>query len=334
MEERLFLILELVVLFLLISSLRPMLTGRTIAPMGAENTKETENFRILTECIEANGSVAIDEEIKFGLITDVHYGSESFRFPPSNKKRKVLENITAEMDTQDLNFIIQDGDLADAWCGFFGGQGTVPHDKYLQWYSDATKWIASNVSAPFYGVLGNHELNEVSCGSLNKAELLKVFREQGGIFPNPNYSFNKKGIKFIVLQQPVTSCPWPRSTDHSYPRGELKWLNETIRESEDPIVVFEHVPSIEDPDSYDTVKREDQIRQIFRNDKVIAIFVGHMHHDKPYSFLAERDGVRYFHTPTPYFPKQSWTKVELKPGNRTQIVMKIYYKPRKGYKSN
>ena len=137
---------------------------------------------------------------------------------------------------------------------------------------------------PTYNVFGNHDTDQE-----NMDYILRMYRLERSY-----YHFEKEGYRFIILDPnyaPVDGelthyAPAPQAAYRSHHRGEilpeqLKWLEQTIEESEYPCVLCSH-QSLERTDG---IKKRDDVWKIIcdanrrKAHSVILCINGHYHAD-------------------------------------------------------
>ena len=118
-------------------------------------------------------------EVSFGVMTDIQYcdcGRNWFKWTRyyRNSLNK-LEKAVVEFNSQDLNFVIQVGDLIDR--DFSSYHEVLP--------------LYQQLNVPRYHVVGNHEFK---VGSEDKGKILSTLDLQKGYYDFTHYSW-----RFIVL---------------------------------------------------------------------------------------------------------------------------------------
>ncbi|MFV0483256.1 MAG: metallophosphoesterase family protein [Bacteroidales bacterium] len=218
---------------------------------------------VLTSCM-----MKTSNKITFGVISDVH---EDLQEDATQRLQDFVDAATQHKP----DFIIQLGDLCH-------GTGA---DKILS--------VWNSFVGEKYNVLGNHDMDHNS-----KQEMVKRYE-----MSNSYYHFDKKGLRFIVLD-----CNFTRKDGKliDYDNGnyyvaredrglindeQLQWLKSTIADSKLPCVIFSHQAFDEIGGS---VPNREDIRNIIKEansseKRVIACLCGH-HHIDAHSKI---DGVDY-----------------------------------------
>jgi len=192
------------------------------------------------------------ELLRFGICADVHKDimhDADFR----------LTAFIEEASKKDLDFIIQMGDFC------------CPHD-----YNSEFMAIWNKYPGKKYHVIGNHDMD----GGFTRDEVVKYWNSEGR-----NYSFDKKGYHFIILdgndQDPSPSRP------PGYARyigeDQLSWLENDLKETNLPTIVFCHQGLDND---FGGIHNATQSRSVLERanqqagfKKVQLVFSGHHHQD-------------------------------------------------------
>lgn len=226
---------------------------------------------------------AIEEPIRFGLVTDCHYanrepaGSRHYR----DSLAKLTECIES-LNAQDLEFLVELGDFKD--------QDAPPVETQTLDYLRRIETVFRGFDGPRFHVLGNHDMD-----SLSKPQFLAE-AENTGIPREKNfYSFDIKGLHGIVLDANYRGdgadydhgqFDW---TDANVPPAQLDWLTKDLAAAAGPAVVFIHQRL--DGEGNLFVRNAATVRRILADSgKVVAVFQGH-HHPGGYSRL---NGIHYY----------------------------------------
>ena len=197
----------------------------------------------------ANGATDNQKILRFGLITDVH----------QNTMHDGIQRLTAfinAMNEAKVDFICQLGDFC--WPH-------EPNRKFLdQW---------NEFKGARYHVLGNHDMDH------------GFTRDQTEAFygmPGKYYSFNQKGIHFMVLDGNE-----PGGKSSGYKRfvstTQQDWIAQDLSKTTFPTIVFSH-QGLDDPAA--GIENAEAVRQVFEQSKtangrskVVASICGHHHDD-------------------------------------------------------
>lgn len=223
------------------------------------------------------------QEVTFGIVTDIHYAeiprSGTRMYSQSLDKLKECVDI---MNKQKVDFLVELGDFKDM---------SQPPDEqktlgFLKKVEDAFK----RFDGPRYHVLGNHDEDCIS-----KDQFFTVAKNSGTDSTKSYYSFNSGGFHFVVLDANYDSTG--KDFDHGHyswedpniPEKELMWLEQDLKESKDPVIVFIH-QLLDGADHYQ-VRNASQVRSILeKSGKVKCVFQGH-YHEGNYS---EINGIHYY----------------------------------------
>jgi alkaline phosphatase len=234
---------------------------------------------------EQHGSTAV----RFGIITDIHH---------TNKPDTTSRTYSAALDKMEYfvkvmnnkaDFVIELGDYID----------TLVDDKDPIHNLDEIETIYADFKGPRYHVLGNHEFD-----NLSRSDFLGYIRNTDIPAGDTYYSFNQKGVHFVVLDADYTvvephspfdlqdpNAPFWNWRDAWVPQDQLDWLRADLAESDLPTVVFTHQVVHRDTTEDHTIKNADMVREIFQQDgQVVAVFSGHDHRGE----VAVRNGIHYF----------------------------------------
>jgi len=222
-------------------------------------------------------------KLSFGIVTDAHYadtdpnGSRMYR----ESLAKMTEFVEL-MNEKRVDFIIELGDLKDQ-------ANPITEESTLE-YLDAIERVYGQFYGPRYHVLGNHDVDSIS-----KEQFLSHVKNTGIAKGSKYYSFDVKGIHFVVLDANYSAdgsdydhgkFNW---TDANVPLKQLNWLRKDLASSTKPVITFVHQQL--DVKGSTGVKNGPQVRQVLQDSKrAIVVFQGH-HHDGHYSFI---EGVHYY----------------------------------------
>jgi alkaline phosphatase len=208
--------------------------------------------------------------IRFGIVTDAHYADADPQF-----NRYFRESITKMtecvmfMNGQRVDFLIELGDFKD--------QNTPPVEEKTISYLQTIEGIFKKFSGPTYHVLGNHDADSIS-----KEQYLKSITNTGISTPSTYYSFDSKGIHFIVLD----ACFLKDGTPYDHGKfewnetyvsdAEMDWLRRDLAGTDHPSIVFSHqqLGGLGMTD----IQNAGAVRAILQESgKVLAGFDGHNH---------------------------------------------------------
>ncbi|MFC1838236.1 metallophosphoesterase [Thermodesulfobacteriota bacterium] len=208
--------------------------------------------------------------IRFGIVTDSHYADAD---PQYNRYfRESIEKMTEcveLMNRQKVDFLIELGDFKD--------QNTPPAEQKTISYLQAIERSFQKFNGPKYHVLGNHDVDSIS-----KEQYLKTITNTGISTPSTYYSFDRKGVHFIVLDANFLED----GTDYDHGNykwnetfisdAELDWLRKDLAGTGLPAIVFSHqqLGGLGMTD----IQNAETVRAILQESgKVLAGFDGHNH---------------------------------------------------------
>ncbi len=223
-------------------------------------------------------------KLRFGIVTDTHYCEK-----PTAGARHYGESLdkmaecVALMNDQKVDFLIELGDLKD--------EGHPATEESTLEYLQRIEAVFGKFKGPRYHVLGNHDVDSIS-----KEQFLDQVENTGIGKERSYYSFESKGVHFVVLDADYTT----NGTDYDHgnfnwrdtniPDHELKWLKKVLAAASGPVVVFVH-QQLDATDEYHFVKNGAAVRQILeKSEKVLAVFQGH-NHGGAYSHI---EGIHYY----------------------------------------
>lgn len=219
--------------------------------------------------------------VRFGLVSDLHYADRnragSRLYGQTLDKLREAINI---FNGAKLDFIIELGDLKD--------QDANPKWKNTIAYLEEVERVLQTFNGPVYHVLGNHDMDSIS-----KGDFLCHTYNHGETDGCAYYSFECRGIKFIVLDANynLDGSPYDKGnfewTKALLPEEQLKWLKKELDEAILPVVIFIHqlLDSFSDIGKELCVHNANDVRNLLDNSgKVMAVFQGH-HHFGHYSCM-------------------------------------------------
>lgn len=223
--------------------------------------------------------------VRFGMLSDIHYAE---REPQWNRLyrqslAKVKEAID-RMNQEKLDFVIELGDFKD--------QDEVPNETNTLEYLTNIESVFHKFKGPTYHVLGNHDTDGIS-----KQQFLERVENTG--IPNTEsyYSFNRKGIHFVVLDGDFTKEG--KAYDHGnfswddsfIPESQINWLKDDLKENTLPVIVFVHQMLSPTRDVKLEVQNAAEVRQVLeQSGKVLCVFQGHVH-EESYNLI---NGIHYY----------------------------------------
>ncbi len=209
------------------------------------------------------------QRVTFGLVTDLHYADLD---PNANRHyrestEKLAECVT-DMNSRSVDFLIELGDFKD--------QGKTADEtlRNLQ----AIEKVFRQFKGARYHVLGNHDMDRLS-----KAHVLASIENTGIPRERSYYSFDVKGVHFVVLDATFRTDGTPydsgnfKWTEAFVPPEELSWLEGDLKKTRLPTLVFIHQLLDSDQDVY-FVRNAAAVRRVLeQSGRVRAVFQGHYH---------------------------------------------------------
>ncbi len=221
-------------------------------------------------------------DVRFGMITDLHYADrDSVSGRMYRESTAKLAEFVEVMNREKVDFVIELGDYKD--------QDIQPDPAKTLSYLRTIEAVYAGFKGPRYHVLGNHDED-----SLTKAEFLGVAGNSGIPADRTYYSFDVRGVHFIVLDPNFRSdgkefgrgaFAWE---DCNLPQAELDWLKADLAAGKGPAVVFIH-QQLDGEGAY-YVKNAAAARAILAaSGRVRVVFQGHRHEGA----FSEIDGIAY-----------------------------------------
>jgi alkaline phosphatase len=240
---------------------RKLLKDGTLFLLGSSAFLRNHPAGAVEEEIQASDQEAV---LRLGLITDVHYadkaaaGTRHYRDSLSK-----MEKAVALFREQSIGTLIELGDFVDA--------AETPATEVA--YLESIEKVFSLHCEDRHYVLGNH-----CVWTLTKQQ----FADHCGARSQSYYSFDRNGVHLVVLDACFRAdgvsygnrnYEW---TDTEIPPVEREWLEEDLRETDLPTLVFVHQRL--DTEGHYAVKSAPQVRDILQGSgKVLAVFQGHNH---------------------------------------------------------
>ena len=249
--------------------------------------KRTGGAMPLMACPEYLISPLMKPRLRFGLLADIHYARAEILWNRyfDQSRTKLLDAINL-FNKEDLDFLIELGDFKD--------EGRPPNwQETIDFLIDIEEAI-NRFDGPVYHVLGNHDMDSIS-----KNDFLSRIRNFGQEKARNYYSFEKGGIRFLVLDPNYNAdgsdydsgnFDWTSSV---VPPDQVDWLKAELSDSKLPVVVFIHqlIDSFSGiPEDYCVNNAVEIVRILETSSKVLAVFQGH-YHNGHYSF---RNGIHYY----------------------------------------
>jgi 3',5'-cyclic AMP phosphodiesterase CpdA len=274
-----------------------LITVLAAAIMSAAIPGCAHNFSSRSKKSCANTNAAeIEKKFTFAVLADVQYAEKETAGPRNYRTAIVkLSECVADLNTKDLAFVIQLGDLIDG-----GPNAAAEIDKVLAVYN--------RLKAEKYHVLGNHDFSGIDRKTMLEKLNIK----------NPYYYFDRAGFRFVVLDTMDISISggWPENSgnyrlgekmlnelkqkkapnavdwDGAISEAQKNWLNNVLAGADKKnlkVIILSHLPFTPPGDIHNLWNAE-QIVDIFEaHDCVVASFSGHRHTGG----YTEQDGIYY-----------------------------------------
>ncbi len=208
--------------------------------------------------------------LSFGIVADLHYADKD---PEGDRcyRESVgkLRECVSMMNRKGVDFLIELGDFKD--------QDAPPQRESTIRYLQAIERIFSEFNGMMFHVLGNHDMDSIS-----KPEFLSMVTDTGIQRHNGYYSFDVKGVHFVVLDANYTGMGRDYDSgnfdwrDSNLPENELEWLDRDLELSTEPVVVFIH-QRLDTRDDYSVNNSSEVLEVLRKHNCVTAVFQGHSH---------------------------------------------------------
>lgn len=225
--------------------------------------------------------------IKFVQIADAHYKTQD------EYSGDILKNAIKNINNEnDIAFVIFTGDNIDS-----------PKPEYVGPFVK----IINKLHAPYYLVIGNHDVYKNN--GLSKKQYLELVHENNPFYfrLKPNYVFKKSGFVFIVVDGAKEVIP---GSIGYYKEDTLKWLDKQLTKYKNrKVVIFQHFPLVSSKEisSHRVYNKEDYLKLLDKHDNVISIVAGHLHTNSE----VMRNGVYHITSPTLIGDKPSYKVISI-----------------------
>lgn len=252
---------------------------------------------LITQCL---GQCAYAKDIKFIQITDSHFSKEGKDYTQRDveNSQSYLEKAIKDINTiPNVDFVAFTGDNIDT-------ANASDLKSFLM--------IANKLNVPYYVVIGNHEVFKSQ--KFDKIEYMKIVSKysKNCRTKSANYSFEKGGIVFLVVDGAKEVIPGPAGY---YKKDTLKWLDkELTKYKSKKVVILQHFPIVAPyyNRSHSTYNIPDYEAVLSKHNNVIAIFSGHYHGNGENM----KNGVYHVSTPALVEPPHNYKIVEITVKNK------------------
>lgn len=229
----------------------------------------------------------LDTKVRIGIATDSHYAE---RDPAGTRfYRGALDKMgefVRVMNKEKVDFVMHMGDFKD--------EDETQDEKMTLSYLRKIEAVYSGFDGPRYHCIGNHDVD-----SIKKTQFLENIENTGVPKEKSYYSFDHKGLHIIVLDANYNKD----GTNHYFLKGadwqdtnltdqQLDWLEEDLKKTSKPTLVFCHHPLFEfRREGYKFHVNDFKKAQILleKSGTVLAVLQGHVHEER-YSSI---NGIQY-----------------------------------------
>lgn len=238
--------------------------------------------------------------VKFVQVTDSHLSTATNGYSQRDvaTSKETLERTIKDINTlKGIDFVAFTGDNID-----------TASSKDLKLFLQ----IANRLKVPYYVVIGNHEVFKSQ--DFDKKEYMRIVRKysKNCRARNANYSFEKRGIVFLVVDGAKEVIPGPSGY---YKKDTLNWLDKKLTHYKNKkIVILQHFPIVEPyyNRSHTTYNVKDYEDVLKKHSNVVAIFSGHYHANAE----NKQDGIYHVSTPSLVEAPHNYKVVEVNIKNK------------------
>jgi predicted phosphodiesterase len=213
--------------------------------------------------------------VRFGMISDIHYADrEPARNRYYNQSLDKLHEFIGLMNKQKVDFIVELGDFKD--------QDLVPNQENTLKYLTDVEAVFQQFNGPTYHVLGNHDMDGIT-----KTQFLEHVENTGIPKDRNYYSFDRKGVHFIVLDGNYTAdgkdynADDYRGVESWIPENQVQWLREDLKPNTLPVIVFIHQLLGDSKGMKKSAQNAAEVREVLEHSgKVLCVFEGHVNSER------------------------------------------------------
>jgi predicted MPP superfamily phosphohydrolase len=234
-----------------------------------------------------------DVKVKFGWMTDVHLGDNNHAEKIATLGKDAILRTMPKIVDHGAEFTVVTGDMIDNFH--------KNHDEVIAFHQQV-KNLFDQFPLKTYYVIGNHDVQTTT-----KQEVVDIYN-----LPDKNYTFQEKGMTFIVLDQQFN--PDGSSYDSgkhyipgSIPADQLEWVEKEIKKATNAVVVLTHQPifsvkSEDGPGGEIETHNGQLLQEIFEKNskKVKAVLSGHRQPSQE-EMIREFNGIKHFLLPSAIF---------------------------------
>ncbi len=223
--------------------------------------------------------------LRFGMLSDIHYADREpagIRF--YRKSLPKMNECIDRMNQEKLDFVIELGDFKD--------QDAVANEANTLKYLTDIESAFQKFDGPTYHVLGNHDMDGIS-----KNQFLERVENSGVPKTESYYSFDRKGIHFVVLDGNFTkdgidydhgNFSWD---DARISEDQINWLKNDLKNNNLPAIIFVHQMLDDSKNVKQAVANAAEVRQILeKSGNALCVFQGHVHEER-YNLI---NGIHYY----------------------------------------
>lgn len=241
------------------------------------------SFTILLACfLGVQVCNASNYNLKFAQVSDAHYSSfeADTQYKVLKSSPSILEDVILQINNiTGTDFVVFTGDLVNK----------PKKSQLLEFISKA-----NCLNVPWYGVLGNHDVQEYK---ISKSEFFDILcgHNPNFSYKGPYYSFiPKKGFKVICLDTIILDRV---TTNGEISQEQLEWLDCELKKSKnDVVIICMHVPIVEpfSSENHRLTNRIEVLEILHKYKNPIIVCSGHYHASK----VIQEDNILFVDTPS------------------------------------
>jgi predicted MPP superfamily phosphohydrolase len=178
-----------------------------------------------------------DVKVKFGWMTDVHLGDNNHAEKIATLGKDAILRTMPKIVDHGAEFTVVTGDMIDNFH--------KNHDEVINFHKQV-KNLFDQFPLKTYYVIGNHDVETTT-----KQEVVDIYN-----LPAKNYTFQEKGMTFVVLDQQFNPDGSSYNSGNHHIAGailtdQLEWVEQEIKKAPNAVVVLTHQPifSVEDEET-------------------------------------------------------------------------------------
>ena len=173
-----------------------------------------------------NISTESNRIIRFGVISDTHFGSDAARC------EEIADFVKKAYVSYGIRTMIHCGDIVTGNSVYKGQIAELSHWGCEKQCQEAAKWLPKLEDLKYYAILGNHDLDFIKSSGINPGFVLNKLREDINILGNIKARFILGDTNLVVEAIHIKSSAYAKS----YPLE--KHLAKTLSKLDSPDIVL------------------------------------------------------------------------------------------------